>query len=356
MFNRLLIRIPQHQSETETPPALGYIVFDGVEVAYSTRPSVNILNGISLSLKPEKHTALVGHSGNGKSTLLGGTRIRYTCGEKNVKMLKGQKQRITIAGALVRNPQVMFLDEAVTALDVKTEALVKDFFTLRRQTVKKDPATSPDGILPKICESDNFFMEYGNKELNEKTKWSVEKIENWFVQRRIRNGVLKETRTEPILESLFQKHQFLGGQEKNELEKKTGISWFIMHSWFKKKRQEIIRLHSSVDSSDSSNKIRSVYWNRSFDFGPTSGSASLRSSLRSRSCSQHEMRKIRKVDEFWTAECSKNEKMVEEAEKQREAKEQREIMKEGWHIDKVNKTGWKLDGKLVRSFAPRSWD
>ncbi|PIC12315.1 hypothetical protein B9Z55_028464 [Caenorhabditis nigoni] len=247
MFNRLLIHIPQHQSETGTPPVLGYIVFDGVEVAYSTRPSVNILNGISLSLEPEKHTALVGHSGNGKSTH-DGTRIRYTCGERNVKMLKGQKQRITIAGALVRNPQVLFLDEAVTALDVKTEALVQeavnrcaqdvsaqgtneelmedseglcfklftrqsnpiglafcegDFSTLRRQAVKENPQTPPDRILTKIYESDNFFMEYENNEFNEKTKWSAEKIGNWFVQRQIRNGVLKETVTEPIPESLF---------------------------------------------------------------------------------------------------------------------------------------------------------
>ncbi|PIC12318.1 hypothetical protein B9Z55_028465 [Caenorhabditis nigoni] len=68
---------------------------------------------------------------------------------------------------------------------------------------------------------------------------------------------------------------------------------------------------------------------------------------------QNEMRKIHKEDEFWTAECSKNEKMVEEAEKQREAEEQREIMKEGWHIDKVNKTVWKLDGKARKKFCAK---
>ncbi|UMM40703.1 hypothetical protein L5515_017224 [Caenorhabditis briggsae] len=34
-------------------------------------------------------------------------------------------------------------------------------------------------------------------------------------------------------------------QEENEFEKQTGISWFIMHSWFNKKRQKVIRLHLS---------------------------------------------------------------------------------------------------------------
>ncbi|CAP34971.2 Protein CBG17136 [Caenorhabditis briggsae] len=36
-----------------------------------------------------------------------------------------------------------------------------------------------------------------------------------------------------------------GRQEENEFEKQTEISWFIMHSWFNKKRQKVIRLHLS---------------------------------------------------------------------------------------------------------------
>ncbi|ULT93719.1 hypothetical protein L3Y34_003304 [Caenorhabditis briggsae] len=120
---------------------------------------------------------------------------------------------------------------------------LRNWFSHRRQAVKADPQTPPDEILTKIYESDNSFMEYGNKELLEKTKWSEEKIGNWFTQRRLQNGPLKETVIEPVLESLFLKQQFLGKQEENELEKTTGISWFIMHPWFKKKRQEVIRQH-----------------------------------------------------------------------------------------------------------------
>ncbi|ULT81076.1 hypothetical protein L3Y34_011149 [Caenorhabditis briggsae] len=36
-------------------------------------------------------------------------------------------------------------------------------------------------------------MDYGNKELIEKTNWTANKIGNWFVQRRLWNGPLKET-------------------------------------------------------------------------------------------------------------------------------------------------------------------
>ncbi|CAL2047710.1 unnamed protein product [Caenorhabditis brenneri] len=55
---------------TETPEIVGKIVFENVEFAYPTRKNVNVLNGINLTIESGKTTALVGPSGNGKSTIV----------------------------------------------------------------------------------------------------------------------------------------------------------------------------------------------------------------------------------------------------------------------------------------------
>lgn len=56
-------------------------------------------------------------------------KYKQMVGERGVKLSMGQKQRIAIARAILRNPKILILDEPTSALDAKSEQYIQDSFS-----------------------------------------------------------------------------------------------------------------------------------------------------------------------------------------------------------------------------------
>ena len=180
-------------------PSAGSVAIDGVDVREYTLRSLR--NQIAMVLQPPlifplsvRDNIAYGRPGADDAAieqaarvariddLIGSLPAGYDTllGESGASLSEGEKQRITIARALLRNSPILILDEPTSALDVTTEALVMAgieglmagrttfiiahrLSTVRRCdriVVLRGGLIVEQGTLPELLRRDGFFAEY----------------------------------------------------------------------------------------------------------------------------------------------------------------------------------------------------
>jgi subfamily B ATP-binding cassette protein MsbA len=125
-------------------PSKGYIFVDGVDITnlslQSLRKNLGLVSqDLILFDETVKTNILYGRPDAKEDEVIEAAKAAYAhefiaelpegyetrIGERGVKLSGGQKQRITIARAILRNPNILILDEATSFLDMESEHIVR---------------------------------------------------------------------------------------------------------------------------------------------------------------------------------------------------------------------------------------
>lgn len=155
---------------------IGYVPQD--HILFSKTVKENILYGKEGATDEELERAMIQADFlKDLSTLPQG--LETIVGEKGVALSGGQKQRISIARALIKDPDILLLDDALSAVDAKTEATI--IRNLRNERTGKTTILATHRISA-VEEADWILVFEGGKVIEEGTHSDLLTTKGWYRQ------------------------------------------------------------------------------------------------------------------------------------------------------------------------------
>jgi ATP-binding cassette, subfamily B, multidrug efflux pump len=104
-------------------------------------------------------------------------------GEKGVTLSGGQKQRISIARALIKDPEILILDDSLSAVDAKTEKKIID--NIRRERNAKTTIITTHRMSA-VEHADHIVVLDDGKIVEEGTHEQLMKMNGWYCEQYIK--------------------------------------------------------------------------------------------------------------------------------------------------------------------------